>query len=84
MQNDIPRCDQVVGIKCLNVARCNCEIRMVSDYVSEQNGPHISTTHFVMVCGLQLEDAERVEEQRKSFPNSHPRTVGLSAYRLTT
>ena len=84
MQDDIPCCDKMIRIKCLDEVGCNCKIRMVSGYVSKQNRPHISKTHLVIVCGLQLEDPETVEEQRKSFPNSHPRTVGLLAYRLTT
>ena len=75
---------KVIGIKGLDVIRCEGSQTEKKKRIGGQSDSQISTTHLVMVVELQDEDAGRVDLQRRSLPSSQPRTAGFLAYRRTT
>jgi hypothetical protein len=81
----VPCSDKVIGIKRLDVIRCE-GLGWSQDRkeIVGRIGSQISTTHFVMVVALQDEDAGRVDLHCRSLPSSQPRTAGFLAYRRTT
>ncbi len=82
MEEYLPRSYEMTGIKLLDVARYNAGLEL-EQMVSTKHS-QISAVQLVIVAVLHFEDAGRVDEQRKSLPNSQPRIVGLSTNRFTT
>jgi len=84
MKGNVPCSYNVIGIKRFDIRRCNRSPINLGQTGRLIDCSQMSATHLEMTVVWQLDEAGKVDEQRRSFPNSQPRTAGLLAYRGIT